>query len=57
MALTTKQQQELDNLRALVVAKELEVRTSYPATFATNGSLFFDLFAQLKEQIKKVEQA
>lgn len=57
MALTQKQQQEVDNLRALVVAKELEVRTNYPATFAANGSLFFDLFAELKEQIKKIEQA
>lgn len=57
MALTIAQQKELDVLREMVKSKELEVRQNYPATFATNGKLFFDLFAELNAQINKLEQS
>lgn len=57
MALTTNQKKELTNLKDLVAAKEAEIRVNYPATFSTNGNLFFDLFKDLNKQIEALENA
>lgn len=57
MALNAAQKKEVDALKDLLAAKELEIRQDYPATFASNGNMFFDLFKGLKEQVERIEKA
>lgn len=57
MALTAAQQAEMDKLKQFISEQDLMVRQQYPATFATNGKLFFELFKELNAKIATIEKA
>jgi hypothetical protein len=57
MALTAAQQAEMDKLKQFLAEQDLMVRQQYPATFATNGKLFFELFQELNKKVESIEKA